>query len=117
MKKRIKILKEGDSRCAYCGIGLSQATFTLDHARPKSRGGSNYYENLKPCCKFCNHIKGSYSIESFKKHLIELSKMGSDLGKKVKSKFHLAESDSPVIFYFEKKEEERIRLYNLLYNV
>ena len=42
--------------CAYCRC--ERAT-TLDHLRPKSRGGSSLRSNLIPACQACNHSKGS----------------------------------------------------------
>jgi len=42
--------------CAYC---REQRATTLDHLRPKSKGGSNLRSNLVPACKSCNHAKGS----------------------------------------------------------
>ena len=44
--------------CAYC---RSNRATTLDHVKPKSRGGSSLRSNLIPCCKSCNHSKGSES--------------------------------------------------------
>jgi len=42
--------------CAYCRC--NRAT-TLDHLKPKSRGGSSLRSNLIPACVCCNHDKGS----------------------------------------------------------
>ena len=42
--------------CAYCRC--NRAT-TLDHLKPKSRGGSSLRSNLIPACQSCNHDKGS----------------------------------------------------------
>jgi hypothetical protein len=44
--------------CAYCRC--NRAT-TLDHLKPKSRGGSSLRSNLIPACRECNHSKGSQS--------------------------------------------------------
>ncbi len=44
--------------CAYCRC--KRAT-TLDHIRPRSKGGSNFRSNLVPACVECNHSKGSQS--------------------------------------------------------
>ena len=44
--------------CAYCRC--NRAT-TVDHLKPKSRGGSNLRSNLIPACRECNHSKGSQS--------------------------------------------------------
>ena len=42
--------------CAYC---RSARATTLDHIKPRSKGGSNLRSNLVPCCTACNHSKGS----------------------------------------------------------
>ena len=42
--------------CAYCRC--NRAT-TLDHIKPRSKGGSNLRSNLIPACAECNHSKGS----------------------------------------------------------
>jgi len=42
--------------CAYCRC--NRAT-TLDHLKPKSKGGSSLRSNLIPACQECNHAKGS----------------------------------------------------------
>ena len=42
--------------CAYCRC--NRAT-TLDHLKPKSKGGSSLRSNLVPACRECNHAKGS----------------------------------------------------------
>ena len=42
--------------CGYCRC--NRAT-TLDHIRPKSKGGSSLRSNLLPCCLACNHSKGT----------------------------------------------------------
>ena len=44
--------------CAYCRC--NRAT-TLDHLKPKSRGGNSLRSNLIPACHDCNHSKGSQS--------------------------------------------------------
>ena len=42
--------------CAYCRC--NRAT-TLDHLKPRSKGGSSLRSNLIPACRECNHAKGS----------------------------------------------------------
>ena len=42
--------------CAYCRC--KRAT-TLDHIKPRSKGGSSLRSNLVPACVECNHSKGS----------------------------------------------------------
>ena len=42
--------------CCYC---RSERATTLDHVKPKSKGGSSLRSNLLPACQTCNHSKGS----------------------------------------------------------
>ena len=42
--------------CGYCRC--NRAT-TLDHIKPKSKGGDSLRSNLLPCCLKCNHSKGT----------------------------------------------------------
>lgn len=46
-------------RCAYCGCQGRQE-LTLDHVRPRVRGGENLRSNLVPSCLRCNREKGSH---------------------------------------------------------
>ena len=64
---RASILEAWDHRCAYCG----QEATTLDHVRPRSKGGQTDRANLISCCARCNSRKGSddwqewYRAQSF----------------------------------------------------
>ena len=42
--------------CSYCRC---QRATTLDHIKPKSKGGSSLRSNLLPACLECNHSKGT----------------------------------------------------------
>ena len=48
-----------DSHCHYCEQELNFSQCTLDHVRPKSRGGDDSDENLVLSCDKCNQLKGS----------------------------------------------------------
>lgn len=46
--------------CAYCGNPpIDDKSLTVDHVKPKSKGGENRTSNCVPACKECNHSKGS----------------------------------------------------------
>lgn len=47
-----------DDPCAYCG---GQAT-TVDHVVPRSRGGSDTWDNLTGACNRCNASKGARTL-------------------------------------------------------
>jgi hypothetical protein len=47
-------------RCAYCGKPpIDDLSLTIDHIRPKSRGGPDRTNNITPACVSCNHSKAS----------------------------------------------------------
>lgn len=48
---------EADTCCAYCLIPLSYGEMEIEHAVPKSRGGSDELSNLVPSCYECNREK------------------------------------------------------------
>lgn len=49
-------------RCAYCG---AENASTLDHIKPRSRGGTTAAPNLAPACSECNRGKGSMEVFSW----------------------------------------------------
>ena len=51
------VLRRDAHRCAYCG---AHAT-TVDHVRPRSRGGENSWENLVACCVRCKSAPAASS--------------------------------------------------------
>lgn len=49
-----------DNRCAFCnGTPIDDESLTLDHVKPKSKGGQDLTRNLVPACQRCNSDKGS----------------------------------------------------------
>ncbi|MEV0107002.1 HNH endonuclease [Nocardia sp. NPDC050799] len=53
------ILRRDGNRCGYCGADAH----TVDHIRPRSRGGPNTWENLIACCVTCNTGKADRTPE------------------------------------------------------
>ncbi len=53
---RKNVLKRDGMRCQYCGSGRD---LTIDHVIPKSRGGSDSWDNLVAACNKCNNRKGN----------------------------------------------------------
>jgi hypothetical protein len=49
-------------RCGYCGVEEVDvgATLTVEHHRPRIRGGGDDEDNLVYACARCNEHKGSY---------------------------------------------------------
>jgi 5-methylcytosine-specific restriction endonuclease McrA len=52
---RQQIFEAWNYQCAYCGIEAD----TLDHVKPRHKGGDTITTNLVPACKDCNRRKGS----------------------------------------------------------
>lgn len=62
-KKRTATLRQlyaiYDGVCQYCLKPITHAQATKDHSVPKSKGGSNFVENLVLACKRCNTKKSN----------------------------------------------------------
>ncbi|MCO5187721.1 MAG: HNH endonuclease [Anaerolineae bacterium] len=65
---RQAVLQRDQFTCIYCGIQagarqhgsvLQRGDFTLDHIRPRSRGGKNTWGNTACACPVCNQRKGN----------------------------------------------------------
>ena len=61
--KRQSIFLKYGGHCAYCGNLMKMKNMTVDHLKPKSKGGSNRIENLTPSCRKCNAIKAADNLE------------------------------------------------------
>jgi hypothetical protein len=57
---RFNIYRRDNFKCLYCG---SKENLTLDHVVPRSKGGTNSWNNLATCCNRCNVLKGDKSLE------------------------------------------------------
>lgn len=58
---RRNLFRRDGYRCQYCGC--RNEVLTVDHVLPKSRGGSESWENLTTACKPCNARKGNRTPE------------------------------------------------------
>ena len=45
--------------CVYCGETYEFNQLTLDHVKPRCKGGESVTKNLVPACRACNQGKGS----------------------------------------------------------
>lgn len=59
---RDALYRDFDGRCAYClwHARLSPDEHQIDHFRPRSRGGTHKYANLRFSCGSCNRRKGHW---------------------------------------------------------
>lgn len=60
---RREVLKRDRHTCQYCG---STKHLTLDHVLPRSRGGTDTWENVVAACTTCNGRKGNRTPEEAK---------------------------------------------------
>jgi hypothetical protein len=56
------IYKRDNFTCGYTGKKLSREELSIDHIVPRSRGGSDTWENLITCDRLLNSKKGSKSV-------------------------------------------------------
>jgi 5-methylcytosine-specific restriction endonuclease McrA len=57
--RRARLLKKNGSRCYLCHETFLPNQLTLDHLKPRSRGGSNKLENLRLACFPCNNRRSN----------------------------------------------------------
>jgi len=57
--KKHQLVDEYGSYCWWCGNSMLIDKLTIEHLRPKSRGGSNSLENLRLACLTCNRSRGN----------------------------------------------------------
>jgi hypothetical protein len=84
---RMQVRERAMFACEFCGVTESDVggQLTIDHFQPKTKGGSDNYENLIYCCTCCNQYKLDYwptkpndlslwnpHLEPFSKHFLEL---------------------------------------------
>ncbi|MEP6599663.1 MAG: HNH endonuclease [Actinomycetota bacterium] len=62
---RRAVLDRDGHACVYCGIRAE----TIDHVRPRSRGGQHVWTNVVAACARCNHRKGDRLIGELGWHL------------------------------------------------
>lgn len=56
--ERNEIAQDQDWKCHYCKCQLWEATATIEHVIPLSRGGSNHRSNKVAACRPCNEERG-----------------------------------------------------------
>lgn len=117
-KSQRAILKQKyRGRCAYCGCDLPDR-WCADHIQPIVRLGdgtckypeNNHIDNFNPSCASCNIIKGSGSLEDFRRTVqgfIKSLNRDSTQYKFAKRYGLIKETETEVKFYFEEYETIR----------
>ncbi|MGW4364221.1 HNH endonuclease [Nocardia takedensis] len=72
------VLRRDKHRCGYCA-GWAR---TVDHIRPRSRGGPNTWGNLVACCASCNSAKADRTPEEAGMRLLWQPKAPDPLAKR-----------------------------------
>jgi len=82
--------------CCFC---REDRATTVDHLKPRSRGGSDLRSNLVPCCHSCNQDKGSQDwVEWFQKQDFH-SEVAEQLIHEWVENRHVLESESSEVKY------------------
>ncbi len=68
---RRNIMKRDRYRCQYC---RSTQSLTIDHVVPKTKGGTDTWENLVCACVRCNNKKGDRTPDQTRMKLIKKPK-------------------------------------------
>ena len=64
---RAAVLERDNNQCVYCDKSGKNTYLQMDHVHPKSKGGSDRYDNRVAACKPCNTAKGNQTLEEFLK--------------------------------------------------
>ena len=63
---RLAIYLRDGMACAWCGQSVEDGIMlTLDHCKPRSKGGTNDVDNLVTSCNHCNSSRGNRSMMKF----------------------------------------------------
>jgi len=91
---RLEILKRDNYKCRYCGMEVipfnafktiltrnPKNLATIDHIKPKSKGGELTLENSVTCCYRCNNILANKfeTFEEKKKYIETLFKIKNNI--------------------------------------
>lgn len=106
MKKELReqVYKKFDGRCAYCGISMTYEQMQVDHIHPTYRKGNDCIDNLFPACRSCNATKATYTVEEFRKRLIDdVARLERDSSKfRILVRFGIVDQiKDKVVFYYE----------------
>ena len=67
---RQNLMLRDQYQCQYCGKRPGPAELNLDHVVPRSRGGTDCWENLVVSCRPCNLKKGKKTPREAGMHLL-----------------------------------------------
>jgi 5-methylcytosine-specific restriction endonuclease McrA len=76
--RRIRLLRKSGPCCYWCHETFPPHQLTLDHLKPRSRGGSNKLENLRLACFPCNNRRSDSLERPGRSSMVKLT--GAKLG-------------------------------------
>jgi 5-methylcytosine-specific restriction endonuclease McrA len=76
---RYQVYSLYDGHCAYCGRKIEIEDMQVDHIVPKRQGGSDFFSNLNPSCRRCNHYKRAYRLDRYRELISKLATKIRDL--------------------------------------
>jgi hypothetical protein len=112
-KTRLIVYQKYDGHCAYCGRKIPLTSMQVDHlASYMENKGTNDLSNLMPACPDCNRVKGSSTLEGFRKLLIDEPRVletsqNYDAYKMSKAYGLIKRVYKTVVFYFETHGENK----------
>lgn len=60
---KINLLIRDAYTCQYCTSRLKKDEATIDHVRPRSKGGGSTWDNVVVACATCNRKKGNKTLK------------------------------------------------------
>jgi 5-methylcytosine-specific restriction endonuclease McrA len=68
---RKNVIWRDQNQCQYCTKFFESDSLTIDHVKPRSKGGKNTWTNLVAACKKCNQKKGNRTPEQASMQLMK----------------------------------------------
>ena len=109
---RDRILESG-GRCEWCGEGLVQAPFELDHVLSLKQGGANTAGNLAVACPACNRRKGQKHPARFAAEIYSSTGRRTALVDKILRHFELEPREQMSLFAGDKREQKHTETLGL----
>ena len=90
---RQSLYDRDNGKCQYCSKQLNKKEATIDHIIPKSKGGTNEWDNVVIACKPCNSRKGDILLDQCGLTLISPPKKPTWISTKFGRKKSVREND------------------------
>jgi len=129
-KLRKKVFEKSNGHCWYCGCGIAESNFNVDHIEPVRRDVTEHFsgclldgtfkkhkkvtlrnpelntlDNMAPTCRSCNQYKSVYSLEQFRQLLsrqVDSIRRNNSVFRVVERFGLISEKRIPIVFWFEK---------------